>query len=62
MHHTGSQEETLVVELEDLEGRIAQEVLGDEEQDVELPEYPNHQPSLFEKGKPQSISLPTVCT
>jgi hypothetical protein len=44
-----------VVELEDPEGGIAQEVPGDEEQDVELPECPDHQPSSFEKGKPQSI-------
>jgi hypothetical protein len=61
MHHTGSQEETSVVEPEDPEGGIAQEVPGDEEQDVELPECPDHQPSSFKKGKPRSISLPTVC-
>jgi hypothetical protein len=61
MHHTGSQEGTPVVELEDLEGGIPHEVLGDEEQDMELPECTDHQPSSFEKGKPRSISLPTVC-
>jgi hypothetical protein len=42
MHHTGSQEGTPVAELEDPEGRITEEVLGDEEQDVELPECPDH--------------------
>jgi hypothetical protein len=31
MHRTGSQEETPVVKLKDLEGRIPQEVPGDEE-------------------------------
>jgi hypothetical protein len=55
MHHTGSQEETPVVELEDPEGEIAQEVPKDEEQDMELPECLDHQPSSFEKGKLQSI-------
>jgi hypothetical protein len=50
-----------MVELEDLEGGIPQEVLGDEEQDMELPECTDHQPSSFEKGKPRSISLPMVC-
>jgi hypothetical protein len=61
MHHTGSHEKTPVVELEDSEGGITQEVPGDEEQDVELLECPSHQPSSFEKDKPRSISLPTVC-
>jgi hypothetical protein len=61
IHHTGSQEETPVVKREDPEGGIPQEVPGDEEQDVELPECTDHQPSSFEKGKPWSISLPTVC-
>jgi hypothetical protein len=32
-----------------------------EEQDEELPECVDHQPSSFERGKPRSISLPTVC-
>jgi hypothetical protein len=41
-----------VVELKDQEGGITHEVPGDEEQDVELPECPDHQPNLFEKGKP----------
>jgi hypothetical protein len=61
MYYTGSQEETPVVELEDPEVGITQEVLGDEEQDMKLPECSDHQPSSFEKDKPQSISLPTVC-
>jgi hypothetical protein len=50
-----------VVELEDLEEKISQEVPRDEEQDVELPECTDHQPSSFEKGKPRGISLPTIC-
>jgi hypothetical protein len=50
-----------MVELEDPEGGITQEVLGDKEQDMELSECPDHQPSSFEKGKSQSISLPMVC-
>jgi hypothetical protein len=61
MYHIGSQEETPVVELEDPKVGIAQEVPGDEEQDVKLPECSDHQPSSFEKGKPRSISLPMVC-
>jgi hypothetical protein len=40
-----------MVELEDLEGEIAREVPRDEEQDVELPECLDHQPTSFEKGK-----------
>jgi hypothetical protein len=32
-----------------------------EEQGEELPECVDHQPSSFERGKPRSISLPTVC-
>jgi hypothetical protein len=61
MYHIGLQEETSLVELEDPEGGITQEVLGDKEQDMELSECPDHQPSSFEKGKSQSISLPMVC-
>jgi hypothetical protein len=33
----------------------AQEVPEEEEQGEELPEYVDHQPSSFERGKPQSI-------
>jgi len=50
----GNQQEVLAPEV------LAPEVLEDEEQDVELPECTDHQPSSFEKSKPQSISLPTV--
>jgi hypothetical protein len=32
-----------------------------EDQGEELPECVDHQPSSFERGKPRSISLPTVC-
>jgi hypothetical protein len=33
---------------------------ADEEVGEDLPECPDHRPSSFERGKPQSISLP-VC-
>jgi hypothetical protein len=39
----------------------AQEVQADEEAGEELQECPDHHPSSFERGKPQSISLPTIC-
>jgi hypothetical protein len=31
---------------------------ADEEVDEDLPECPDHHPSSFERGKPQSIFLP----
>jgi hypothetical protein len=36
----------------------AQEVLEEEEQGGELPKCVDHQPSLFERGKPRSILNP----
>jgi hypothetical protein len=36
----------------------AQEVPEEEEQGEELPEYVDHQPSSFERGKPRSILNP----
>jgi hypothetical protein len=60
LHHTGSQEESLVAVPEeqtgaDLQELQAQEVPEEEEQGEDLPEYVDHQPSSFERGKPRSI-------
>jgi hypothetical protein len=60
MHHTGSQEELLVVVSEEQAGIDqqevqAQEVQEAEEQGEELSECVDHQPSSFERGKPWSI-------
>jgi hypothetical protein len=60
LHHTGSQEESPVAVSEeqieaDLQELQAQEVPEEEEQGEDLPECVDHQPSSFERGKPQSI-------
>jgi hypothetical protein len=60
LHHTGSQEEVLVAVQEeqtrfDPQETQAQEVPEVEEQEEDLPEYVDHQPSSFERGKPWSI-------
>jgi hypothetical protein len=60
LHHTGSQEESLVAVPEEQTGvdpqeLQAQEVPEEEEQEEALPECVDHQPSSFERGKPQSI-------
>jgi hypothetical protein len=60
LHHTGSQEESPVVVSEeqtwtDPQEPQAQEVPEEEEKGEELPECVDHQPSLFERGKPRSI-------
>jgi hypothetical protein len=60
LHHTGSQEESLVAVPEeqtrpDPQDLRAQEVLKEEEQGEDLPECVDHQPSLFDRGKPWSI-------
>jgi hypothetical protein len=64
MHHIGLQTENLIVLPEELEEQLEvqpQEVSEADEEDVEeLQECPNHRPSSFERGKPQSIS-PSVC-
>jgi len=53
MHHIGS--------LENEVGPEEQEPLGRPELGEELQECPDHKPSKFEKGKPQSIlSLPIL--
>jgi hypothetical protein len=53
LHHTGSQEVTSVAVPEEQEVPEADEKVGED-----LPECPDHRPSSFERGKPQSISLP----
>jgi hypothetical protein len=60
LHHTGSQEEVQAMVQEeqaetDPQKIQAQEVPEVEEQGEDLPEYVNHQPSSFERGKPWSI-------
>jgi hypothetical protein len=59
MHHTGSEELQVAVQEEqtgtDPQEIQAQEVLEEEEQGEDLPEYMDHQPSSFERGKPRSI-------
>jgi hypothetical protein len=62
LHHIGSQEVTLVVVPEEPEEQPEvqeQEVPeADEEVGEDLPECPNHRPSSFKRGKPQSIFSP----
>jgi hypothetical protein len=62
LHHTGSQEVTLVAvpeepeeqpEVQDQEVPEADEKVGED-----LPECLDHRPSSFERGKPRSIFLP----
>jgi hypothetical protein len=60
LHHTGSQEKSPVAVQEELtradpQDPQAQEVLEEEEPGEELSECVDHQPSSFERGKPQSI-------
>jgi hypothetical protein len=57
LHHTGSQEESLVAVPEeqtraDPQDLQTQEVPEEEEQGEELPECVDHKPSSFERGKP----------
>jgi hypothetical protein len=60
----GSQEESVAAEPEAVEEvsqeEPTQEVQAEEDTIDELQECPDHRPSLFERGKPQSIS-PSVC-
>ena len=62
LHHTGSQTENPVVIPEEPEEQLEvqqQEVPEAGEEDVEeLPECPDHRPSSFDRGKPQSIFSP----
>jgi hypothetical protein len=64
LHNIGSQEVTPIAVPEEPEEQPEmqeQEVPeADEEVSEDLPEYPDHCPSSFERGKPRSISLP-VC-
>jgi hypothetical protein len=62
LHHIGSQEESLVAVPKEQTGTDpqelqAQEVPEEEEQGEDLPECVDHQPSLFERGKPRSILI-----
>ena len=63
--HIGSTEEIMLLEFNEEEEGDQQEIpqaaaLGEEEPTIEeLPECPDHRPTSFLKGKPQSIiSLP----
>jgi hypothetical protein len=60
LHHTGSQEVTPVAVPEELEEQPKEQEVpeADEEVGEDLPECPDHRPSSFERGKPQSIFLP----
>jgi hypothetical protein len=67
LHHTGSQEESPVAVPEeqtwtDPQELQAQEVPEEEEQGEELSECVDHQPSSFERGKPQSILNSLFCS
>jgi hypothetical protein len=60
LHHTGSQEELPVAVQEEETGSDpqetqAQEVSEVDEQEEDLPECVDHQPSSFKWGKPRSI-------
>jgi hypothetical protein len=60
LHHTGSQEEVQAAVSEeqaeaDPQEIQAQEVPEIEEQEEDLSEYVDHQPSSFKRGKPRSI-------
>ena len=48
MHHTGSQEN--VVGPEEQEETQEQELLGGPESERDLQEYPDHNPTTFERG------------
>jgi hypothetical protein len=64
LHHIGSQEVTPIAVPEEPEEQPEvqeQEVPeADEKVGENLPEYPDHRSSSFERGKPRSISLP-IC-
>jgi hypothetical protein len=60
VHHTGSREELPVAVQEEQTGSDAKETQAQEvsevdEQEEDLPECVDHQPSFFERGKPRSI-------
>jgi hypothetical protein len=60
LYHTGSQEELPVAVQEEQTGSDpqetqAQEVSKVDEQEEDLPECVDHQPSSFKRGKPRSI-------
>jgi hypothetical protein len=60
LHRTGSQEEALVAVQEEQTGSDPQETQAQEvpevdEEEEDVPDYVDHQPSSFEQGKPRSI-------
>jgi hypothetical protein len=59
LHHTRSQEVTPVAILEEPEEQPEEQEVpeADEEVGEDLPECPDHRPSSFKRGKPQSIFL-----
>jgi hypothetical protein len=60
LHHTGSQEVTSVVVPEEPEEQPKEQEVPEANEEVgeDLPECPDHRPSSFGRGKPQSIYLP----
>jgi hypothetical protein len=60
LHHTGSQEVTPVAVPEEPEEQPEEQEVpeADEEVGEDLLECPDHRPSSFERGKPQSIFSP----
>jgi hypothetical protein len=64
LHHIGSQEVTPVAVPEEPEEQpeVQEQEVPEAEEEVgkDLSECPDHRPSSFKRGKPQSISLP-VC-
>jgi hypothetical protein len=59
LHHTGSQEVTPVAVFEEPEEQPEEQEVpeADEEVGEDLLECPDHRPSSFDRGKPQSIFL-----
>jgi hypothetical protein len=57
--HTGSLEGVTLVEFESIKGEIPQVIPQEEPEEggqaPDLPECPDHRPSMFLKGKPRSI-------
>ena len=65
--HLGSEKETTLLEFDEVEEGDQQEnpqvtaPEGEVQNPKELPECPDHRPTLFLRGKPQSIiSLPVI--
>jgi hypothetical protein len=60
LYHTGLQEVTPVAVPEESEEQPEEQEVPEANEEVgeDLPEYPDHRPSSFERGKPRSIFLP----